>query len=164
MVLNMKKIYISLTTEIAKILLTIITILCLLNLGLFYVQANYNIYPKQTPANILIDFGPYGTYSPYLDQEKNRWTLGLWEEGAIYPGTKTIKDLQKDGGKVVFVMPYDGEINNSGGEILINGKKWRNGNPITNSKGETKILKGEKVEIIYEENSPSAGFQIWFLN
>lgn len=164
MALNMKKIYISLTTEIAKILLTIVTILSLLNLGLFYVQANYDISIKQTPANIVVDFGPYGKYSPYLDPEKNQWTIGIWEDGAIYPSEKTIKDLQIEGGKIVFVMPHDGEINNSGGEILINGKKWKNGNPITNSKGQTTILKGQKVEITYEKNSPSAGFQIWFNN
>lgn len=158
----MKKIYFTLTTEIAKILITLIVILAALNYGLFYVQANYNIYPKQTPASLVVDFGPYGTYSPYYDINRGQWTLGLWEEGAIYVGEKSIKDLQTEGGRVVFQMPYDGEINNSGGEILIDGKKWSNGNPVKDGEENSLIQKGQKVEIIYAPESPSAGFQIWF--
>ena len=160
----MKNIYIALTTEIAKILLTVIVILAALNYGLFYVQANYDLFPKQTPSSFIADFGPYGKYSPYLDIQRNQWTVGLWREGAVYTSEKTIEDLQQDGGVIVFQMPYDGEINNIGGQVLINGEVWKNGNPISNKKGQMIVSKGQKVEIRYEAESPSAGFQIWFSN
>lgn len=154
------------TKKLVNILIIVVLILLGITGGLVYADyKEYKYTPKQEsfPENLSITLGMYGTYKVVYDTQKKVWTFGVWEETLIFPGVKTISELQKDGGVIVFEMPQDGVINCNAGEIYIDGKKWNLGNPIINSKGITEIKKGQQVEIRYGKENQSAGFQIWFM-
>mgnify|MGYP001055604935 CR=1 FL=1 len=150
-----------------KTLLTVIFILSTLAGGLAYAEyIDYEYVPKERggesiPENISLTLGDYGTYKAIYDENEKKWTIGLWEGSIISPGTKDINNLSKEGGVIQFAMPWNGHINNNAGEIYINGKLWHNGNPSLNDKGKSYIKKGSGVEIRYERDNQSAGFQIW---
>jgi len=156
------------TKKVIKTLSILSLLLLFVTGGLAY--ADYKEYrytsasrvENKFPQNTSITFNQYGTYKSVLDTEKNKWTIGLWEDTLILPGSKNISDIQRDGGVITFEMPWDGEIYNNAGEIYINDKLWSNGNPVLNSKIQSEIKKGSKVEIRYGKENQSAGFQIWF--
>lgn len=149
-------------------LLSIIFILFGITGGLVYAdQINYKYIPKEDvvevfPESTSLTFGEYGTYKAIYDTQQNLWTVGLWEETLIIPGTKNIPNIQEDGGIIKFEMPWNGYINNNTGQIYVDGKLWNNGNPAINKKGDSDIKKGQEVEIRYTKDNQSAGFQIWF--
>lgn len=153
------------TKKIITILIIVIIILSGITGGLVYadhINFKYTPVQEQFPDNLSITFSKYGTYKAVYDTQKNIWTLGLWEDTLILTGEKTISDLQKEGGVISFTMPWDGEINSTAGEIYIDGKKWKNGNPVINTRGKSTIKKGQGIEIRYGVENQSAGFQIIF--
>lgn len=148
-----------------KILFVIAVLLFGITGGLAYAnysEYDFNLGNKTFPENLSLTLGEYGIHKAIYDKEKGLWTIGLWEITIIKPGSRNITELQKKGGVIVFEMPWNGEIYSSTGEFYINGKLWTHGNPVTNSEGKSLIKKGQEVEIRYEKDNSSAGFQIWF--
>jgi len=149
-------------------LLSIIFILSGITGGLVYAdRIDYQYTPKekkeeQFPENISLIFGEYGIYKAILDSKEQKWTVGIWEDTLISAGAKNISDLQKEGGVIIFEMPWNGHINSNAGEIYVNGKLWNNGNPAVSNKGDSNISKGDEIEIRYGKDNQSAGFQVWF--
>ncbi len=149
-------------------LLSIIFILMGIAGGLIYADhIGYRYVHKskaeeQIPENISISYGDYGTYKAIYDTQENKWTVGIWEDTLISAGAKNISDLQKEGGVIIFEMPWNGHINSNAGEIYVNGKLWNNGNPAVSNKGDSNISKGDEIEIRYGKDNQSAGFQVWF--
>lgn len=147
-----------------------LTLLAFILLGVTggLVYANYNGYEFTTqnsekfPDNLSQEIGEYGVYKAIYDQEKERWTIGLWQDTLIQSGNRDISQLQTEGGVITFEMPWNGEIYNIGGEIYVNNRLWDNGNPALNSQTQSEIKKGSNVEIRYGKENQSAGFQIWF--
>ena len=109
-----------------------------------------------------LDFGVYGAYHAVYDSNRNLWTLGFWNENVVRAGSKNLADLKREGGSISFVMPADGWINNSAGELFVDGTKWDLGNYGESPSEETLIKKGQTIAVSYGPNNDSAGFQLWF--
>lgn len=115
-------------------------------------------------GSILMEFGDLGTYKTVYDTNRKQWTIGQWNENLVIPGKMNLADLKRVGGTIKFVIPADGWINNSAGELFVDGKQWDLGNygEVGRMTKETLILKGQEVIVRYGPNNDSAGFQIWF--
>lgn len=158
--MNIKSLFFS-TKKTIKTLLVLIGIFSVIAGGLVYANSRYS-QNISIERNISITLGMYGTYKAVYDIQKKQWTLGIWNETKVIEGIKTLTDLQKEGGVITFVMPFDGVINSNAGEVYIDGQKWRIGNPIKNDNNNIVIKAGKNVELRYGANNQSAGFQIWF--
>lgn len=112
---------------------------------------------------VVLDFGTFGAYEEVFDSKRGMWTIGFWTESMVKEG-KNLSDLKTEGGTITFTMPKDGWINNSGGELYVDGVQWNLGNYGENPKGETLIKEGQEIKVIYDRNNVSAGFQLWFAN
>ena len=115
-------------------------------------------------AEITIDFGAFGEYRAVYDSNREMYTLGFWNENCIRTGNKNLADLKRDGGSITFTIPSDGWINNSAGELFVDGIPWNLGNYGENAEQETLISAGSTITISYEPGNDSAGFQLWFAN
>ena len=117
-----------------------------------------------SPKNLVMAIGEYGTYKTEYDKKEKKYTLGLWESNRVVEGNKELTDLKIEGGRIAFTMPFDGTINNSAGRIEINQQEWELGNPAVAKDMNPMVLQGDTVELEYEANNDSAGFQIYFEN
>lgn len=118
----------------------------------------------QVDSGIIMDFGVFGVYKAVYDSNRDMNTLGWWNGNLIEAGAKNLADLKREGATITFEMPADGWINNSAGELFVDGKKWDLGNYGENPQEETMILAGQTVTVSYGPNNDSAGFQLWFAN
>lgn len=121
--------------------------------------------PEPTPTKdigISLDFGLYGEYFAVYEKAEEQWTLGWWTKNQSRIGSKDLADLKREGGSLTFIMPADGWINNSAGQLLIDGEEWTLGNFAEDMLKSTMILKGQTIQVIYGPNNDSAGFQLWF--
>lgn len=109
----------------------------------------------------VLDLGGIGAFHAVYDYDRNQWTLGIWEESTTRAGTG-LSEFKLKATSVSFVMPGDGQINNSAGHISVNGQEWVLGNPAQSPEGETIIKKGDSITIWTDGPNESAGFQIWF--
>lgn len=116
------------------------------------------------PETLIMIFGQYGTYKTEYDKIEKKYTLGFWESNTVIPGRKDLVDLKIEGGRIPFTMPFDGTINNSAGRIVVDGQEWNLGNPAVGEDMNPIVLQGQIVELEYEPNNDSAGFQIYFEN
>lgn len=136
-----------------------------LGLGLVFGDVLKN--PKEneySPEDLVMNFGPYGTYKAVYDTEREAWTLGFWKENLVIPGPKTLADLKQEGGRIAFFMPFDGAINNSAGEISVDENQWQLGNPAVNQENDPRVSQGQLIDLRYGPENDSAGFQLWFNN
>ena len=126
------------------------------------------IQPATGPVSeaTLITFGDLGTYKVVYDTNRKQWTIGQWNENMVQAGKMNLADLKRDGGQIKFVMPANGWINNSAGQLFVDGKQWNLGKygEIGRMTKETLILKDQVIMVQYEPANDSAGFQIWFEN
>ena len=119
--------------------------------------------PKtEVNQDIILDFGMYGAYKAVYDSNREMLTLGFWEENMVRCGDKDLADLKREGGNISFIMPKDGWINNSAGQLFVNGVKWDLGNYGENTLEETLIMEGSTITVSYGAKNDSAGFQLWF--
>jgi len=111
----------------------------------------------------VVDMGSIGAYHAVYDSNLSKWTLGVWETSALPDRSGTgLSEFKLKATSVSFVMPADGEINNSAGHIAINNIPWTLGNPAKDSTGNTIVKKGDSVTIWTDGPNDSAGFQLWF--
>lgn len=133
--------------------------------GRLYVEEFGNEIPESESYEdpwVSIDFGAYGAYKAVYDTNENQYTLGWWNENMSRIGSKNLADLKRDGGSLTFSMPADGWINNSAGELFVDGEKWDLGNYGEDQLESTMIRAGQTVTVSYGPNNDSAGFQLWF--
>ncbi len=112
----------------------------------------------------VLTFGDLGTYKCVYDTNRDQWTIGQWTENQVIAGKMTLADLKRDGGNISFVMPANGWINISAGQLFVDGKQWDLGNygEIDRMTQNTLIRKNQIVSVEYGPENDSAGFQIWF--
>ena len=114
----------------------------------------------------VLTFGDLGTYKCVYDTNRDQWTIGQWTENQVIAGKMTLADLKRDGGNISFVMPANGWINNSAGQLFVDGKQWDLGNygeiDRMTQNTNTLIRKNQIVSVEYGPENDSAGFQIWF--
>lgn len=117
---------------------------------------------EMTFENLRMDWGEYGISKAVYDENKKAWIVALDEWSLVKNGVKNLEDLKIKGGQFEFIMPFDGYINNSAGEISSSEGKLKLGNPVEDGNGNTLIQAGEKITIIYGAGNDSAGFQLKF--
>jgi len=127
-------------------------------------SAGFQLWFEQeaTLENLRMEFGEFGAYKAVYDTNIGAWTLGWWKENTVKDGEKTLDDLKREGGVIVFEMPFDGVINNSAGKVVVNNEEWILGNPAVDAEENPQISQGDIVILEYEPNNDSAGFQLWF--
>ena len=113
-----------------------------------------------TPQDFLVNLQELGTYKFGLDKNTNTYVLQIAKKHLVAEGTLDLEDVKQNGGKFIFSLPWDIELNSIAGQISANGERLINGNPAVSENGVYQIPANQLVEVIYEAYNPNNGFQI----
>ncbi len=117
---------------------------------------------EMTFENLRMDWGEYGISKAVYDENKKAWIVALDEWSLVKNGVKNLENLKIEGGQFEFIMPFDGYIHNTAGEISSDEEKLRLGNPVEDENGNTLIHANEKITITYGPKNVSAAFSLEF--
>ncbi len=94
----------------------------------------------------IIPFGDtVGAFHLTPNENELRWELNWDERYRTSPGL-SCKEVTQKGASGSFIMPGNGYINSVVGDIIVNGIKWGNGNPVTGPNGQQIIAEGSNID------------------
>lgn len=119
---------------------------------------------ENSPATLKISFGALGDFETHLNYDTGMYHLGLTKDYNVKEGTKTLEDLQRDGGTIGLEdIPFDMAINvssGSEGKFYVNDEEWDLGNPAESKDGEFVIEVGSSFLAVWEAGDDAAGLEI----
>ena len=131
------------------------------------VRPNYQTEAEQaefTPLDLETNLQKLGTYKWVYDSIQEKYILQIAEKHQVKEGEMDLEDVKQSGGKFFMSFPWEVRLNSIVGEVKVNGNQVLNGNPVYGKDGnivnkEYMIPADTLIEITYQANNPSNGFQ-----